>query len=131
MFFYTRTNPYSNTFAVDQPTSSDISVAMDRPISWNLLVLPVGPSRRKIKRVGTGTSVMSPRMVAFWRRTNATIWWLRKSTSPTRMLDASAPGGIFFMKWRFCSNNTKIDNFIDFSSRIIFELFMVMIRQKL
>lgn len=85
----------------DSLTSSDISVAIDRPISWNLFWLPIGPSNRNRKRVGTGTSVRSPRTWALVKRTNATIWWLRYSTSPTRIFAASAPGGIFFMKWRF------------------------------
>lgn len=37
-------------------------------------------------------------MEAVLRRTNAVMWWLRKSTSPTSTFDASAPGGSFFMK---------------------------------
>ena len=83
-------------------TSSDIRVAMERPISWYRCWLPSGPSRMKINRVGTGTSVRSPSNWALLRRTKARTGWLRKSTSPTRILEASAPGGIFLAK---CSLN--------------------------
>lgn len=49
--------------------------------------------------VGTGTSVRSPRTTAWLRRMKQDRVRSRKSTSPTRMLLASAPGGIFLMKW--------------------------------
>lgn len=51
--------------------------------------------------VGTGTSVRPPRVVAWARRTNATKGLLRKSTSPTKTLEASASLGIFFMNLFF------------------------------
>lgn len=81
-------------------TSSDIRVAMDLPISWYLLWFPMGPSNINTNLVGTGTSVKSRRMMGCRSRTKPTTGWFRKSTSPTRMLAASAPGGIFFMKCR-------------------------------
>lgn len=49
--------------------------------------------------VGTGTSVRSPRIAASCRRMKAEKGFSKKATSPTRMLEASAPFGIFFMKW--------------------------------
>ena len=52
--------------------------------------------------VGTGTSVRSPITDALFRRTNAEMLLSRKSTSPTRMLLASAPWGIFFINWTLC-----------------------------
>lgn len=85
-------------------TSSDISVAIDRPISWNLLWFPMGPSNTNTNLVGTGTSVKSLRMIGCNSRTKATTGWFKKSTSPTRMLAASAPGGIFFIKCRLYNN---------------------------
>lgn len=51
--------------------------------------------------VGTGTSVRAPNMTACCRRTNATKGFSRKSTSPTRTLDASASRGNFFMNLFF------------------------------
>lgn len=51
--------------------------------------------------VGTGTSVRPPSVVAWARRTKATKGLLRKSTSPTKTLDASASLGIFFMNLFF------------------------------
>lgn len=85
-------------------TSSDINVAIDRPTSWYLCWLPTGPSWMKMKRVGTQTSVSSANRIAFCRRMNATSGSVKQSTSPTRIFDASAPGGIFFKK---CSLNYK------------------------
>lgn len=84
-------------------TSSDIRVAMDLPISWYLLWFPMGPSNINTNLVGTGTSVKSRRIMGCSSLTNVTTGWFRKSTSPTRMLAASAPGGIFFMKCRLCN----------------------------
>ena len=81
-------------------TSSDIRVAMDLPISWYLLWFPMGPSNINTNLVGTGTSVKSRRIMGCKSLTKPTTGWFRKSTSPTRMLAASAPGGIFFMKCR-------------------------------
>lgn len=49
--------------------------------------------------VGTGTSVRPVSRTAGDRRTKAMIGRSRKSTSPTRTLEASAPGGIFLMKF--------------------------------
>ena len=48
--------------------------------------------------VGMGTSVKSPRITPFSRRIKAVIGLSRKSTSPTRTLDASEFAGSFFMK---------------------------------
>ncbi len=79
-------------------TSSDIRVAIERPISWYRCWLPEGPSSIKMNLVGTGTSVKSPSMAALLSRTKAMIGCVKKSTSPTKMLDASAPGGIFLAK---------------------------------
>lgn len=53
----------------------------------------------KRKRVGTGTSVKSPRLVPEVKRTKAVTGFSRKGTSPTKIFDASAPGGIFLIKW--------------------------------
>lgn len=52
--------------------------------------------------MGTGTSVRSPSIAALFRRMKAEIGFSRKSTSPTRMLLASAPLGIFLMKFKLC-----------------------------
>lgn len=49
--------------------------------------------------VGTGTSVRPVIRTAGDSRTKAIIGFSRKSTSPTSTLEASAPGGIFFMKF--------------------------------
>lgn len=57
--------------------------------------------------VGTGTSVRPPSVVAWARRTKATKGLLRKSTSPTRTLDASASRGIFFMNLFFSYRNQR------------------------
>lgn len=69
--------------------------------TWILSILTVGPNKMKRNRVGTGTSVKSPKNVAWFSRINADKVFSRKSTSPTKMLDASAPGGIFLIKWVF------------------------------
>lgn len=106
-------------------TSSVIRVAIDRPISWYCGPLPSGPSRmnrnlqhKEARRlwnsrvvffffrsntyylVVMGTSARPLSNTAGARRTNATTGRSRNSSSPTRTLEASAPGGIFFMKWR-------------------------------
>ena len=64
-----------------------------------MMIRTQGPSMMKRKRVGTGTSVRSPRIEASWSLMKAEKGFSRKLTSPTRMLEASAPLGIFFMKW--------------------------------
>ena len=51
-----------------------------------------------MKRVGTGTSVRSPRINALVSRIKAETGFSKISTSPTKTLDASAPGGIFLKK---------------------------------
>ena len=51
--------------------------------------------------VGTGTSVRAPSITACCNLTNATKGVSRKSTSPTRTLDASASRGSFFMNLFF------------------------------
>ncbi len=48
--------------------------------------------------VGTGTSVRSPRWTDSERRMKADSGLSREFSSPTRMLEASAPLGSFFMK---------------------------------
>lgn len=47
-----------------------------------------------------GTSARPLSSTAGAKRTKATTGRSRNSSSPTRTLEASAPGGIFFMKWR-------------------------------
>lgn len=59
--------------------------------------------------VGTGTSVRPPRVVAWANRTKATKGLLRKSTSPTKTLDASASLGIFFMNLFFSYRKRRLD----------------------
>ncbi len=51
--------------------------------------------------VGTGTSVSAPNMTACCSLTKATKGLSRKSTSPTRTLEASASLGSFFMNLFF------------------------------
>ena len=63
--------------------------------------LTAGPSRIKMNLVGTGTSVRSPRTTASLSRINADKGLSRTFSSPTRILEASAPFGIFFMKCAF------------------------------
>lgn len=62
-----------------------------------MVLLTIGPRRMKRNLVGTGTSVRSPRSVEVFRRMNAERGLSKKSTSPTRILEASAPRGIFLM----------------------------------
>lgn len=57
--------------------------------------------------VGTGTSVRPPSVVAWAKRTKATKGLLRKSTSPTSTLEASASRGIFFMNLFFSCRTCK------------------------
>lgn len=52
-----------------------------------------------IYRVGTGTSVRPERSTAGESLTKAIIGLSKKSTSPTNTFDASAPEGIFLMKF--------------------------------
>lgn len=120
----TPANKWSRRFAryaTSWNISSDIRVAMARPISWKLSWLPTGPnsinknlSRDNEKKtkfycclkmvrlcvylVGIGTSVKSPIIDALFKRKNADSVLSKNSTSPTKMLLASAPGGIFFIK---------------------------------
>lgn len=60
-----------------------------------------------------GTSARPFSSTAGARRTNATTGRSRNSSSPTRTLEASAPGGIFFMKWRSiwetCTKRLRFD----------------------
>ena len=87
-----------------------MSVAMERPISWFFWWSPGGPSSININLVGTGTSVMSSNSVAFCRRMKAYRGVVRQSTSPTSMLEASAPAGIFLRKcWLYWTINRSID----------------------
>ena len=62
----------------------------------------------KMNLVGTGTSVRSPNMLASCSLINADRGFSRTFSSPTRMLEASAPAGIFFIKCAFWNNNHKI-----------------------
>lgn len=52
----------------------------------------------KRKRVGTFTSVRLPSITALDRRMKPTMGVVSMGDSPTRMLDASAPAGIFLAK---------------------------------
>lgn len=63
--------------------------------------LTIGPSKTNRNRVGTGTSVKSPNKTDWERRTKADSGFSKKSTSPTKIFDASAPCGIFRIKWAF------------------------------
>lgn len=56
--------------------------------------------QRVYNLVVMGTSARPLSSTAGARRTKATTGRSKNSSSPTRTLDASAPGGIFFMKWR-------------------------------
>lgn len=71
---------------------------IDNFVKISDLNLTVGPSRTNINLVGTGTSVKSPIIPAWLSRMKADRVLSKKSTSPTRMLLASAPAGIFRMK---------------------------------
>ena len=51
-----------------------------------------------MNRVGTGTSVRSPRINALESRIKAETGFSKISTSPTSTFDASAPDGIFLKK---------------------------------
>ena len=64
-----------------------------------LSILTIGPNKMNRNRVGTGTSVIFPKAAAWFSRINADKVFSRKSTSPTKILDVSAPGGIFLIKW--------------------------------
>ena len=92
-------------------TSSDMSVAIERPISWYRSLCPWGPSSMNRKRVGIGTSVKSPRCADFLRRMKAISGCSRKSTSPTMMLEASAPGGSFLKKCSLNCRDNKITEY--------------------
>lgn len=74
------------------------------PLIQRATTLSVGPQEQPQRRtahylVGTGTSVSPDRRTAGASRTNAIIGLSKKSTSPTKTLDASAPVGIFLMKF--------------------------------
>lgn len=62
----------------------------------SVYILTTGPRSMKTKRVGTGTSVKSPKMTGWTSLMNAETGFSRQSTSPTNTFEASAPGGIFF-----------------------------------
>lgn len=119
-----RCSRFRARYATTWNISSDKRVAMDRPISWKLVSLSGGPNsmNRNLKRnarmsnlidlstkyfsvriylVGTGTSVKSPIIAASFNLINALSVLSKNSTSPTKMLLASAPGGIFFIKCVF------------------------------
>lgn len=67
-----------------------------------------GTSNRNKNLVGTGTSVKSPKMWAWFSRIKADRGLSRKSTSPTRILLASAPGGIFRINDKLCCGQSFI-----------------------
>lgn len=74
------------------------------PLLHKASILSVGPYEQSWRRiafylVGTGTSVNPERRTAGANLTNAMIGLSKKSTSPTKTLDASAPVGIFLMKF--------------------------------
>ena len=77
--------------------------------------LAQGPSMMKRNLVGTGTSVRSPSIAASCRRMKAEKGFSKKSTSPTRMLEASAPFGIFFMKWLL---TLKVQYYSEFRAKL-------------
>ena len=63
----------------------------------------------KMNLVGTGTSVRSPSCTASDSLMKADRGLSRVLSSPTRMLEASAPLGSFFMKWVFsCKGRRKL-----------------------
>ncbi len=62
------------------------------------MALTAGPKSIKMNLVGTGTSVRSPNMTASLSLIKAERGLSRTFNSPTRMFEASAPLGIFFMK---------------------------------
>ena len=70
-------------------------------IAIDIELLTIGPRRINRNLEGTGTSVRSPKNVPWLNRMKAESGLSRKSTSPTRMFEASAPGGILRIKWRF------------------------------
>lgn len=78
-------------------TSSTMTVDMALPVSKHLPDDPLGPRCKKINLVGRGTSVKSPIVLASVSLMNAVIGYRNESNSPTQMLAASAPSGIFFM----------------------------------
>lgn len=67
---------------------------------WNKQQLGITSSSvQTLHLVGTGTSVRPVMRTAGDSRKKAMMGFSRKSTSPTSTLEASAPGGIFFMKF--------------------------------
>ena len=82
----------------------NISVMTDEP-KINISVMTDDPTNQHIcDDWWSYKSTYQTKGPRFWEwpyLINATIWWFRKSTSPTKILAASAPGGIFFIKWRF------------------------------
>lgn len=68
------------------------------------MCLTGGPRSINRNLVGTGTSVRSPRRIASLKRINADNGFSSSFSSPTRMFEASASFGIFFMK---CCKHTK------------------------
>ena len=83
-----------------------VKIACLKYVKSPLLLTP-GPRSMKRNLVGTGTSVKSPKCEASERRMNAESGLSSSFNSPTRMLEASAPGGIFFMKWLFLFSNSS------------------------
>ena len=79
---------------------------MTRPISKLRVACGSGPSSKKRKRVGTGTSRLPGRRRGFASRTNTAtgVENAKWPICPTRMLAASAPCGIFFM---MCVSKSK------------------------
>ncbi len=71
-------------------------MAQQHVVKWPLTG---GPRRMKINLVGNGTSVRSPNVKDVFSLTKAETCRSRPTSSPTKMLLASAFFGIFFMKW--------------------------------
>lgn len=86
-----------STSVVTLSTSSENSVPMVRPISL-VIILPrcLGISRTKMYREGAETSTRFFKQVGCFSATNAQSGRWMNSSSPTRIVAASAPGGSFF-----------------------------------
>lgn len=93
------TNNVSHKYWLSTWSRNETSVSRNISNSKKTLsTLTGGPSNMKMNLVGTGTSVKSPIMQAWLSRMKADKVLSRKSTSPTRMLLASAPCGILRIK---------------------------------
>lgn len=89
-----RSSFFSAWYAKLWNISSDISVAMLRPISWYWLSSRAGPSSTKMKRTGSRTSVKLPRWQPLASLTNAIAGLSNSSIVPTSTAVDSASEGI-------------------------------------